>query len=120
MRHYSEKDNPKTQGECIIIKCIDARSVKQCVEMATCDAYDEDELASGWLACFEEIFDGVEEVELLGEIVNLAGFDTEGTIVIAICTKGKKKARVMIDSALPLSPTKVQKLWLKAWKSWRN
>ncbi|MCX4030234.1 hypothetical protein H0A36_26485 [Endozoicomonas sp. SM1973] len=88
--------------------------------MATCDAYGEDEQISGWLVCFEDVFKDVEEIEVLGEVVQLTGFDIVGTTVVAVCTKSKKKARVTIDSILPLGVTRTQKLWLRAWKSWQN
>jgi hypothetical protein len=97
-----------------------AKSVKQCIEIATLDAYDEYEQVSGWLTCFEEVFAGVGEVEVLGEVVNLAGFDIVGTEVVAVCRRSKKVARVTLDSISPLDATKIQKLWLKAWKEWRR
>ncbi len=103
-----------------MINCEDARSIKQCIEMATCDANGEDEQTSGWLVCFEEVFEDVDDVEVLGEIVSLVGFESVGTAVVAVCSKGKKKARVTIDSVSVLGATRAHKLWLRAWKSWQN
>jgi len=55
-----------------------------------------------------------------GEVVRFPGFDSVGTLVVAVCAKGKKQAKVTLDSISVLGATRSQKLWLKAWASWQN
>lgn len=102
------------------LNCDKVRNVKQCIEIATTDAHDEDEAASGWHACFEDVFDGIEEVKLWDETVKLSGFGFSKNAVVAIVEKKKKKIKVTLDSIQPIKPTKVHLLWLKAWQEWQK
>jgi hypothetical protein len=90
------------------------KTIDQCIAVATMDAYD-DEQVSSWLTCIEEMFGEYHEVILLGETVKLERFDTERGALIAICKKGKLKARVTLDSIVFPKLTATEKLWLKAW-----
>ena len=84
--------------------------------MATVDAHDEGEAAVGWMTCLEEVFDGIESVNVLGHDVTLTGFDIENeTAVVAICKSGKKTARVSLTSIEWPKLSKAQKIWLSAW-----
>ncbi len=96
----------------------EVKTLKDCIETATVDAYGDYEVAAGWLTCLDEMFTGVKEVQLLGEKVELIKLDLSGNDVVALCSKGKKRAKVCLDSIELISPTKVQKLWLKAWCHW--
>lgn len=98
----------------------DAKTVKECIETATVDAYGEYEQATGWLTCLEEVFLDVKEVKIFSEVVNLSGFDLDDTNIVAICSKGDDEIRVTLDSLKLIKPSRAQKLWLKAWKSWRS
>ena len=96
-----------------------AKTVNEAIEMATVDAYDEYELLSGWLVCFQEVFEDADLVELNGIIMKFVGFDLEREIVpVVICRLNKKKARVTIDSVEFINASKAQKLWLRAWRKW--
>lgn len=92
------------------------KSVQACIDLALTDAYGEDEQAVAWLTCIEEMFGRFSQVKLLDETVALAGFDLNGYTVIAVCHKGKRKARVTLDSIEFLELKPVEQLWLKAWK----
>jgi hypothetical protein len=95
---------------------LDVKKVSDCEELATIDANSEDEVATGWLTCLEEVFEGVESVKVLGQDVRLSGFDIERDhAVIAICKSGKKSARVSLSSIEWPKLSKAQQLWLKAW-----
>ena len=96
------------------------RSIEQCHEVATVDAYGDEEQASGWLTCLQEMFDKFERVKILGEEVKLKGFDLSKNSVMAICVKGKTKAKVSLDSIEFPKLTKTETLWLSAWKKWDN
>lgn len=80
------------------------------------DANGEDERASGWLTCLEEILEDVGEVLFLGAPVRFIGLDLSGdTVVVAAIEKGGKKAKVSLDSIELIKPTKAQTLWIKAY-----
>ena len=92
------------------------RSVEACIELALTDAYGPDEKASAWLTCIEKMFGRFDKVAVLGEVVTLAGFDLSNGSVVAICRKGKRKARVALDSVEFAELSPVEARWLKAWK----
>ena len=90
------------------------KTIGQCIEVATTDAYGDEQVGS-WLTCIEEMFGEHHDVMLLGEKVKIERFDTEHGAIIAICKKGKLKARVTLDSIVFPKLTATEKLWLKAW-----
>lgn len=51
-----------------------------------------------------------------GDELVLEGFDRSNESIVAICRKGKRKARVALESVefADLSPVEAQ--WLKAWE----
>ena len=93
------------------------KTIKDCVESATVDAYGEDELACGWQTCLDEIL-GNTDVMVLGDKVKLTSIDLSGHQVVAVCKKGKNAIRVTLDSIKLIEPTAVQQLWLNAWNKW--
>ncbi|MBF0300250.1 MAG: hypothetical protein HQK51_16125 [Oligoflexia bacterium] len=98
-----------------------ARTTKQCAEMATVDAYNEDEVAAGWHACLGgDILESVEQVKVWDEPVTLEGIDLYENSVVAICNKNKSKIKVSLDSIELIKPTKVQRLWIKAYLECNN
>jgi hypothetical protein len=94
------------------------KSVQACIDLALTDAYGEDEQAVAWLTCIEELFGRFKQVKLLGEDVALVGFDLNGHAVMAVCRKGKRRARATLDSIEFPDLTPVELLWLKAWKKY--
>jgi hypothetical protein len=93
------------------------KSIKACVELAVTDAYGEYEQASAWLACIETMFGRFDRVKLMGEEVALQGFDLENELtVVVVCRKGKRRARVALDSVEFPGITPTEARWLKAWK----
>ena len=97
------------------------RSIKDCFEAATVDAYGEEEQAVGWLTCIQEMFDKFEHVTVLDQEVDLEGFDLANErAVVAICRKGRKKTKIALESVeFPkLSPK--EKLWLEAYREWSH
>jgi hypothetical protein len=75
------------------------------------------EQAFAWLACIEEMFGQFDRVSLIGEQVNLQGFDLETQLtVVAVCRKGKWRARVALDSVDFPGITPTETRWLKAWQ----
>jgi len=96
------------------------KTVEDCYEIATVDANGEDEAASGWLTCIEEMFGNCEQVEILGSEVTLEGFDLKGLQVVAKCRNGSKLAFVSLDSVEFPKLSKSEKLWLDALKRWHK
>ena len=92
------------------------KSVEACIELALTDAYGPDEQASAWLTCIEQMFGGFGKVMVLGEEVTLAGFDLSNGSIVAICRKGKRKARVALESVEFPDLSPIEARWLKAWK----
>ena len=92
------------------------RSVAACIELALTDAYGPDEQVTAWLTCIEEMFGRFSKVVVLGEEVTLEGFDLSNESIVAICRKGKRKARVALESVEFADLSLVEARWLKAWK----
>ncbi len=92
----------------------ECKSVKACIELALTDAYGEHEEASAWLACIETLFERFEQVRVLGEDVTLEGFDLDhGLTVVAVCGRGRRRARVALDSVAFPGITPIEARWLK-------
>jgi hypothetical protein len=97
------------------------KTVEDCFEVATLDAYGEEEQAVGWLTCIQEMSDRFERVNVLGQEVDLEGFDlANDRAVVAICRKGKSKTRIALESVDFSKLSKGESLWLKAWKKWSH
>lgn len=99
----------------------DCKTVEECIEVATMDTYGEEEQASGWLACIEEMFGKFKTALVLGEEVILKKFDlSNASAIIAICLKGKISAKIALESLDFPNLSDKQKLWLNAWKEWSH
>ena len=96
----------------------DAKTVKQCLDIVTTDAYQE-EITSSWENCLDEIFQST-EAELAGQPVKIVGFNGVSETVLATCRWKKIKLRVTIDSLVFKNLTKSQKLWLRAYLKWQG
>lgn len=96
------------------------KTIEDCREVATMDAYGEEEMAAGWLACIEEMFDKFEHVSVLGKEVVLEGFDLKAHQVVAKCRSERKSAFVSLESVEFPKLNKNEKLWLDALKDWNE
>ena len=95
------------------------KTVEDCFEVATVDAYGEEEQAVGWLTCIQEMFDKFKHLSILGQEVTLKGFDlAQERTVVVICSKGKKKIEMALDSVDFSKLSAKESLWLKAYKKW--
>ena len=93
------------------------KSVKDCIALALVDAYGEDEQAGAWLTCIGEMFGRFDRVNVMGQEVALVGFDlANGMAVVAVCRRGKRTARVALESIEFPSLTPIEARWLEAWK----
>jgi len=92
------------------------KTVKACIALALTDAYGKSEEGSAWLACIETMFERFDRVKLMGEEATLHGFDLANEMaVVAICGKGKRRARVALESIEFPKLTPIEARWLKAW-----
>ena len=96
---------------------LEVRTIKQCLDIVTTDAYDE-EITSSWENCLDEIFSGA-EAELVGQPAKVVGFCGTTETVLAKFRWKKNKIRVTIDSLNFKSLNPNQKLWLKAYLKWQ-
>lgn len=92
------------------------KSVQACIDLALTDAYGPDEQAVAWLTCIEVMFSQFKQVKLMGNEVELVGFDLSNQGLLAVCRQGKRKARVSFDSLEFPELTPVEARWLQAWK----
>jgi len=100
----------------LLVEMQQCKTVKACIALALTDAYGEYEEASAWLACIETMFERFDRVKLMGEEVTLHGFDLANELaVVAICAKGKRRARVALESIEFPNLTPIEARWLKAW-----
>jgi hypothetical protein len=94
----------------------ECRSVRACIELALTDAYGPNEQAVAWLTCIETLFSRFKQVKVMGNDVELVGFDLNNETVVAVCRHSERKARISLDSVELLEATPVETRWLKAWK----
>ena len=95
---------------------LNVRNIEDCKSIATMDAYEDCEVASCWMTCFEDVFPSYQEVEVLGEKAKLIGFDLlDNHIVVGICQKNKIKAKVSLDSIKFIESTKAQNIWVRSY-----
>ncbi len=107
--------------ESLIEEMENCKTVKECIEVATLDAYGEEEQASAWWTCIEEMFGEFKTAIVLGEEVKLKKFDlSDSGTILAVCTKGKTSAKIALESLDFPNLNAKQKLWLKAWKEWSH
>jgi hypothetical protein len=92
------------------------KSVAACIELALTDAYGPDEQAVAWLTCIETLFSPFKQVKVMGDEVQLVGFDLNNETIVAVCRQGKRKTRVSLESVEFPELTPVEARWLKAWK----
>jgi hypothetical protein len=101
----------------IISEMKKCKTIRDCHECATVDAYGDDEAASGWLTCIEEMFGKFDRVKVLGNEVVLDGFELKRLNVVAKCRSGRKSAFVSVESVEFPKLNKSEKLWLDGLKN---
>lgn len=96
-----------------------AKNIKDCIEIATVDAYDESEIATGWYNCLDEILCEIKEIKVLGFTVKFEKIDIDSMdSVVVLCKSGKNSAQISLVSVEWINLSKVQKLWIDAWKKY--
>ena len=94
----------------------DVKTEKNCLEIATVDCYDEEEVLSGWHACLEEALESIDECKCLGEVMSFDGVCIKGSSILANVSNDEgDEIDIALDSIKLLKPKKHQKLWVKAY-----
>ena len=93
------------------------KSVRACIELALTDAYGDYEQACAWLTCIETMFGRYKRAVVIGEEVTLEGFElVNDAAIVAVCRRGKRKARVALESVEFPDASPIEARWLTAWK----
>lgn len=93
------------------------KSVGACIELALTDAYGQDEQAVSWMTCMEAMFGRFDRVLVLGQEVELLGFElASDNAVVAVCRRGRHKARVTLESVQFSGLSPIEARWIEAWK----
>jgi len=93
------------------------KSVKACIELAITDAYGDYEQANAWLTCIETMFGRYKRVFVIGEDAALDGFELlNDAAIVAVCRRGKRKARVALESVEFPDASPIEARWLNALK----
>jgi hypothetical protein len=98
----------------------DTEKLDALIEEATVDAYGDEEQASGFLACFEQITVPF-TTKVLGVEASVTGFDMiDSEALVAICRRGKATQRIpILDLRLPTPPPDGHE-WIAAYRRWRK
>ena len=93
--------------------------LREMIEEATVDAYNESEQATGWACVLEDKLELPFETIVLGVAVQVVGMEVnKDNSIVAVCQRGGSKQRIPLAD-LPL-PTKRLKgaEWIEAYKRW--
>jgi hypothetical protein len=98
---------------------IDKARLAEMIEVATVDAYDESEQATGWFTVFEEHLQVPFETKVLGAAVTVASIDLRGDHkIVAICTRGRNRQAISLED-LPLPSSRpAGSEWIAAYRHW--
>jgi len=93
------------------------KSVRACIELALTDAYGDYEQAWAWLTCIETMFGRYKWVVVLGEETAIEGFELASDAdIVAVCRRGKRRARIALESVEFPDASPIEARWLNAWK----
>jgi hypothetical protein len=95
--------------------------LKELIEEATVDAYNEDEQRVGFLTMIQEHLDVPFETEVLGVPVLVTGVDfNDAEEIVAICKRGAQVQRIpVVDLPLPKPPPEGFE-WIEAYRLYQH
>jgi hypothetical protein len=98
---------------------ISARRLREMIEEATVDCYNESELISGWFTMIDANLDVPFETEILGVIVTVKRVELDRSDrIIAVCGRGRDaQSLAILDLPLPTPPPAGAE-WIEAYSSW--
>jgi hypothetical protein len=100
-------------------RTISARRLREMIEEATVDAYDQTEQAVGWFTMFENYLELPFETEVLGVRVKVERIEQrDDNQIVAICRRGQERLAIGIAD-LPLSSPRPEAAeWIDAYRAW--
>ena len=100
-------------------KGMSAARLEAMIEEATVDAYGESEQTVGFYTMLEDNLAVPFETGMLGVKVTVEGIEiTDDELVVAVCSRGKKRQRIpILDLPLP-SPLPEGGEWIEAFRRW--
>ena len=95
--------------------------LKQLIEDATVDAYDESEQRLGFYTMMENDLALPFETVVLGVEVIVGRIDlTEADEIVAVCTRGRTRQAIsIVELPLPVPPPRGAE-WIEAYRRWRR
>jgi hypothetical protein len=100
---------------------VDKTRLRELIEEATVDAYDESEQQAGFFSMLQERLDVPFETEVLGVAVQVTEIDVnDAEEIVATCKRGAHVQRVpIVDLPLPKPPPEGFE-WIEAYRSFRG
>ena len=100
---------------------VDEARLRELVEEATVDAYDEDEQRVGFLTMIEDNLEVPVETEVLGVQVQVTAIElNDAEEIVAICKRGVQVQRIpVVDLPLPKPPPDGFE-WIEAYRFYRH
>jgi Calcium binding len=94
--------------------------LKEMIEQATVDAYDESEQVTGWLTMIDDNLSVPFETEVLGVPVTVERIDfNDSEEIVAVCARGRRRQSLpIVDLPLPTPPPRGAE-WIEAHRRWR-
>lgn len=98
-----------------------AARLRELIDEATVDAYDEDEQRMGFYTMLEDELSVPFETEVLGVPVRVTGVElNDAQEIVAVCTRGRHTQRIaVVDVPLPKPPPEGAE-WIAAYRKWRG
>jgi hypothetical protein len=96
-----------------------AAHLRELIDQATIDCYNDSETATGFLTMIEEHLRMLFATEVLGVEVTVAGVDiTPRDEVVAVCKRGRERQTIPILDLKLLSPRPPGSEWIDAYRAW--
>jgi hypothetical protein len=94
--------------------------LKEMIEQATVDAYNESEQITGWFTMIDENLAVPFETTVLGVPVTVERLNlSDSEQIVAVCTRGRSRQSLpILDLPLP-SPPPDGAEWIEAYRRWR-
>lgn len=115
----TRKTKPLARKKSSHSRQLSAAKLKEMIEEATVDAYDESEQTTGFYTMFEEYLALPFKTEVPGVEVTVERIDiTDDERIVVVCVRGKARQRIpILDLPLPEPPPEGSE-WIEAYRRW--
>ena len=113
--------SPPTPARAAKVSELSASRLRELIDEATVDAYDEDEQRMGFYTMLEDHLAVPFETEVLGMPVQVTEVElNDAQDIVAVCQRGRHTQRIaIVDVPLPKPPPEGAE-WIAAYRRWRN